>query len=671
MPKMIFNIHPPYFSKQMIVRLFLLLLLFPVVSGRCAVPKHPDATPTLLWKYSWLDGNLNNTLGGPLRQSLLPKASLTLLPGGYVPSQIAAAYGFNAIPSSGDGRGQTIAIIDAYGSPNIQSDLNVFCSQFGLPQQNITILYPYGHPSTTSDGWAGETTLDVEWAHAMAPGARIVLIVAPDAGTSLDQCISYASTSSLVNATVVSMSFGIDERASSTFPSYYDPLMANKSVTFVASAGDYGAQVLWPGASSNCLSVGGTSLNYSTIAGYSETGWTFSGGGISSEEPLPSWQSGFPGIANPGRSVPDISYNADPYTGVDIYMTPPTGVGGWMVFGGTSAGAPQWAALLARAASLGSGYSNRFMSTLYGTCRSSFGYLQNIRDITTGNNGYPCLVGYDLVTGLGSPIANQVVKLSDNSGNLYVGDESGRITKVSPTGVAAQLHLPLVYPLFMVSDKSGNLYLGNQNGPQILKVNVSSGAVSTLFANGTNSSLNLVKPSGVALDAAGNLFVADSSKNQILKIATNGIASIFSTNNALKSPAGMAFDPSGNLYVVNNGNNSILKFSTNANASVFATNALNKPYGIAIDASTNVYVSNLGNSTVSKFGTNGLGGLYLSSNSSPGFNSPEGLSLDGAGNLYIANTGNNNIVKVAAGIPSVLVTSNNPVSFPVSVTFGN
>jgi len=244
----------------------LLSLLLVLVCGLHAAPSHQPAKPTLLWKYGWRDGNLNNTIGGPRLGSVLPKPSLSLV-SGYSPAQMSTAYGFDQIPPAGDGRGKTIAIIDAYGSPNIQSDLDTFCTQYGLPKQTITIVYPYGKPSTVNSGWAGETTLDVEWAHAMAPGARIVLVVAPDASSSLDSCISYAATNPAVGATAVSMSFGIDELASPTFPSYYDPLMANKAVTFIASAGDWGKEVLWPCASSNCLAVGGTTLNYNSLPG--------------------------------------------------------------------------------------------------------------------------------------------------------------------------------------------------------------------------------------------------------------------------------------------------------------------------------------------------------------------------------------------------------------------
>ena len=645
----------------------LLSLLLVFVCSLDAAPSHSPAKPTLLWKYGYRDGNLNNTIGGPRLGSVLPKPSLSLV-SGYSPAQMSTAYGFDQIPSAGDGRGKTIAIVDAYGSPNIQSDLDTFCTQYGLPKQNITIVYPYGQPSTVNSGWAGETTLDVEWAHAMAPGARIVLVVAPDDGSSLDSCISYASTNPAVGATAVSMSFGISEINSPSYPSYFDPLMSNKAVTFIASTGDAGQEVNWPCASSNCLAVGGTTLSYNSLTGYSETGWSGSGGGVSTEEGIPSWQAGFPGIANPGRSMPDVSMDADPYTGASVYFTDPAGGGGgWTVFGGTSLSAPMWAGLIARSASLGATYSNRFMNTLYTACRNSATYKRTIRDITSGNNGYPCLVGYDLVTGLGSPIANQVVTLTDaTSGSLYIGDQNGKLTKVSASGVPSPIQIPLTYALSSATDAKGNIYLGDAASGRIIRINGTNGAYSTYFSN---SPAVISKPSGLVLDTQGNLYVADTAASKIVKIATNGTASTLPiTGQALKYPAGLGFDGAGNLYVANNGNNSVLKIGTNGVATTFATNYLSKPFGLAVNASGTVYVSNLGNSTISKFATNGAGSIALAA----GLNAPYGITVDASGNLYIANSGVNNIVQVTpAGISSVLAVTNSPIVNPVTVTVGN
>ena len=146
--------------------------------------------------------------------------------------------------------------------------------------------------------------------------------------------------------------------------------------------------------------------NTTTAAITSEVGWSSGGGGVSRYETRPSYQAGW--NVNAGRGVPDVSYNADPYTGVSVYFTDPTlnAFGGWYVFGGTSAGTPQWAALLARRASLGSVGSASFQTLLYGAAKASYASL--LRDIISGSNGYRAVTGYDLVTGLGSPLAAQI-----------------------------------------------------------------------------------------------------------------------------------------------------------------------------------------------------------------------------------------------------------------------
>ena len=352
-------------------------------------------TPPLQWKYGWEDGDRANTVGTLRHKTPLPSAN-GFIGSGYGPSQIAHAYGFDLIATNGSGKGQTIAIIVAYGSPTLQQDLNVFCSQYGLPATNIPIIYPSGKPRSGDSGWASETSLDVEWSHAMAPQASIVVVVSPDNSiNNLMGSVNYAVTN--VKASVVSMSWGTPEFYGDNS---YDSTFNNSSTVFVAAAGDNGAEVDWPACSPYVLGVGGTSLKCSTNGTItSESGWSGSGGGVSATETLPAFQVGW--NVNSGRAVPDVSYVADPYTGMEVYCN-----GSWAVFGGTSAGAPQWAALLARRGSLGNLLNAAFGTVLYGNA-SSF-YATDLRDVTSGNNGYPCVTGYDLVTGLGSPVANQI-----------------------------------------------------------------------------------------------------------------------------------------------------------------------------------------------------------------------------------------------------------------------
>ena len=232
---------------------------------------------------------------------------------GYTPDQIRKAYNFDlaAFSSSSstpaNGAGQTIAIVDAYNDPNIAGDLKVFDAEFGLSAPpGFKVLNQTGGTAlpSTDAGWAGEISLDVEWAHAMAPGANIDLIEANSSSiTDLMAAVNTARNTSGVS--VVSMSWGGSEFFSwyggeSASQTNYDPIFTtpggHQGVTFVASAGDSGSQsgVQWPASSPNVLSVGGTSLTTSDSSGtYStESSWNGTSSGYSQIESEPSYQSG-------------------------------------------------------------------------------------------------------------------------------------------------------------------------------------------------------------------------------------------------------------------------------------------------------------------------------------------------------------------------------------------
>ena len=203
--------------------------------------------------------------------------------GAYTPTQNQQAYQYNKVSFNGvagTGSGETIAIVDAYNDPNIQSDLNAFDTQFGLPATTVTVVNETGGttlPSADSTGgWELEESLDVEWAHAMAPGAKIVLVEASSANDSdLLAGVSYAAA----HANVVSMSWGGGEFSGETS---YDSDFSKAGVAFVASSGDNGAPISWPAASPNVLAVGGTALTLGPGGTWSsETGWSGSGGGPS------------------------------------------------------------------------------------------------------------------------------------------------------------------------------------------------------------------------------------------------------------------------------------------------------------------------------------------------------------------------------------------------------
>jgi subtilase family serine protease len=358
----------------------------------------------------------------------------------YTPAEVSAAYGFNVtkLPNGqlATGAGQTIGIVDAYHDPNILSDVNTFSSQYGLPQFNttggpsFTQIQQNGVTQISPGGWSTEEALDVEWAHAMAPQASIVMVESQDNSLSnMFAAVTTAATSPGVS--VVSMSWGASEFSGETS---YDSIFQVPGVSFVAASGDNGARfgVGYPAASPYVLSVGGTTLNILNHSGNyswaSETGWSGSTGGKSVYESEPSYQKG---VQNYGvRTNPDVSYNANPSTGVLVLDT--LG-GGYFQVGGTSAGAPQWAAMIALAdqgrAINGAKPVGNAVADVYNLPSSDF------HDITSGSNGkYSATKGYDLVTGLGSPKVNLVVPalyISATSPNAASPSTNGNKTPVS------------------------------------------------------------------------------------------------------------------------------------------------------------------------------------------------------------------------------------------------
>ncbi len=355
----------------------------------------------------------------PLNRAVSPSSATVV---GLTPSQIRHAYGFDVLSCSSSntcGSGQTVAIVDAFNDPNIQSDLNTFDTQFGLPTCTtsngcFTIATPQGAPRTNR-GWALEISLDVEWAHAIAPGANILLVEAvTNSFANLFGAVDYASA----HANQVSMSWGGGEFSSEASNDFHFQV---SGVTFFASSGDSGHGLIYPSASSFVVSVGGTTLTLGSGGNVvSETAWSGSGGGISAFENEPAYQTNYP-IPNTGglRGNPDVSYDADPASGVAVFDSlGDQGFKNWIQVGGTSAGSPQWAALNAIAnAGRRSPLSSTSTTTptnlaIYNIAKTA--YSTNFRDITSGTNGSCgslCTAGtnYDFVTGLGSPLANAIV----------------------------------------------------------------------------------------------------------------------------------------------------------------------------------------------------------------------------------------------------------------------
>jgi len=315
----------------------------------------------------------------------------TVAPTGLSPATIRAAYNF---PATGGG-GKTIAIVDAYDDPTAESDLAVFSSQYGLPgcttangcfkkvNQTGGTSYPHADP-----GWALEISLDVQWAHAIAPAAQILLVEASsNSFTNLMAAEDYAK----IHAQYVSNSWGGNEFSGE---STYDSHFSQSGVSFFVSAGDAGLPAEYPSSSPNVISVGGTKLQFDSSGNVTETAWTSGGGGCSAYETAASVQASFSQYGQAGcagkRATPDVSLDADPASGVAVYdSTRYQGQKGWYTVGGTSASSPMWAA---RSAVSGAVVN---ASLVYGTTIT-------YRDITVGNNGAPCLGGFDLCSGRGS-----------------------------------------------------------------------------------------------------------------------------------------------------------------------------------------------------------------------------------------------------------------------------
>jgi subtilase family serine protease len=317
--------------------------------------------------------------------------------GGMTPAQIR---GFYNLPSTG-GTG-VIAIVDAYDCPTAVNDFNAFSANFGLPQETgsggvFQVVYASGSRPRSDPGWALEAALDIEWTHAMAPGAKIVLVeAASNSFSSLLAAVDVANT--LSGVTQVSMSWGGSEFSSEAGD---DAHFTQANVVYFAASGDTGGQTIYPGVSPNVVSAGGTSVKTDST-GYivlSETGWSGSGGGPSKYEPRPVYQNVISGIVGNQRGTPDFSFDADPNTGVAVYDTTRyQGHAGWWVVGGTSAASPSLAGIVNLAGGSASSTASE-LAAIYGNLTSS----GDFRDITSGTAGsFSCKSGWDFVTGVGS-----------------------------------------------------------------------------------------------------------------------------------------------------------------------------------------------------------------------------------------------------------------------------
>jgi kumamolisin len=303
----------------------------------------------------------------------------------------------NTVTVNNAGGAKMIAIVDAYDAPNAASDLATFSTQFGLPAANFQTVYASGSKPPYDSGWEMEESLDVQWAHAMAPQAKIVLVEAASNSFS-DLMVAEDVASKMVNAAgggEVSNSWGASEFSGETG---YDSHFVKASVVFVASTGD-SPGTSWPGTSPNVVAAGGTTVrrNPSTGMYLSEFPWDSAGSGFSSVEARPSYQAGIAAIVGNTRGVPDLSFDSNPITGVWVLDTDG---GGWFIVGGTSVASPALAGIINLAGGFATS-TNAELTTMYG----NLGVATVFRDITSGfcgpYAGYSGVKGWDPCTGLG------------------------------------------------------------------------------------------------------------------------------------------------------------------------------------------------------------------------------------------------------------------------------
>ncbi|HEY3736686.1 MAG TPA: putative Ig domain-containing protein [Jatrophihabitans sp.] len=377
--------------------------------------------------------------------------------GPYAPLDLRSAY---RVPSTSTTA--TVAVIEAYGAPHLETDLATYRSHYGLPQCTVAngclqVVDQNGGPALKSipadrDGWEDETVLDIEMVSAICPTCHVLLVQATsdylnDMLLAVDQAVAQG-------AKYISMSWGAPEQQNGA------RLTAVPGVVYVAASGDAGYGTAYPAADVNVVSVGGTSLVHDTSTrGWTDTVWNNgaggTGGGCSSEEQQPDWQRAIPGLSSAcgNRSMNDVSIVADPNTGVYVYDQ-----GSWVEGGGTSAGTPMIAAMYAIAGS---------PSADLPAPAIPYQHPQDFADVTKGSNGScgqslcKAAKGYDTPSGLGVP---------QGVGAFIAGPTSSTITVTKPSKLTS--------------------YVG-QSTTVKLKASNSTAARMTFFASGLPSGLTL------------------------------------------------------------------------------------------------------------------------------------------------------------------------------------
>jgi subtilase family serine protease len=420
--------------------LLAILLIFPLALGACATTV-VDTLPT-------------NTPSSTPGSGACPKESASSGFSGlvYTPRQMRIAYGVESLCQQGyTGKGQTVILIESFGSQTIQADLDTYSRRFNLPLTTVDVRAPLSSTpirgAEDAGGWAVETTLDVETVHAIAPDAKIVVLTSPVAETEgveglpefrkLQQYAVDNHLGNVVSQSYIASELSLDDAAGrdelQKWNDFYQKATTQQGMTFVAGSGDGGATDFaneedaragrlagvpttgFPADSPWGLTVGGTDLfiTGSTLKDVQESAWPKSGGGFSEFNPEPSYQQHLPASAQSQlqnrRGVPDVAASADPLSGLAIYYHTD-----YHVIGGTSASAPLWAALIAIGNQM-AGHPLGFVNPAIYQIGTSDKATQDFRDITKGNNsqagaqGYDAVPGWDPLTGFGSPIADQLL----------------------------------------------------------------------------------------------------------------------------------------------------------------------------------------------------------------------------------------------------------------------
>ncbi|MBZ5704709.1 MAG: S53 family peptidase [Acidobacteriia bacterium] len=330
-------------------------------------------------------------------------------PQGERPASLGCVYGLvkNPLPgcpkntstSNPQGGSGLIVIIDAYDYPTAASDLATFSTTFGLPAPKFHVQFANGKP-TQDCGWNEEAALDIEWAHAMAPNATIVLMEAKtnsttDLFTAVDKANQLIVAHGGKGEVSMSWGYGSDIGGETNLDSHF----MQTGVVYFASSGDAGGIAQYPSTSPFVVSVGGTKVNRDSQGNFTnETAWSGSGGGTSTLEPRPAFQDVIQNLVGTHRGTPDFSFDGDPNSGVSVFITAPGCNLQWSIFGGTSVGTPALAGVVNSTRQFKS--SSQDENTLI---YSNLGNAADFNDITAGSCGSKTSsAGWDFCTGVGS-----------------------------------------------------------------------------------------------------------------------------------------------------------------------------------------------------------------------------------------------------------------------------